>query len=417
MSALLEPEPQKGDPYGEKRERAARLRQLFQGMYGVDGDAAGEIHTVRAPGRVNLIGEHTDYNDGFVLPAAIDRDVLIAVRRRRDRRIRAYSLDYQEAVEFELDAIERDPKSAWSNYLRGTFKSLMKSGAPVAGMDLLVTGGVPQGAGLSSSAALEAAAALAAQAAGGFQWEKLELALACQAAENRFVGVNCGIMDQFASLLGKAGHALFIDCRTLQWETVPMPQEYCLVICDTGVRRGLRDSAYNRRRAECEEAVRVLRQYLPGVAALRDVSPESLSEFEGQLSEGVAQRAWHVVSENARVWRSVAALRAGQVAEFGRLMVESHTSLRDLFAVSCPELDTFVEIALELPGVAGARMTGAGFGGCTINLVRVDALADFTRTVLKRYLERTDPARFSSRPRVYVCRAEDGAEEISPDWP
>ena len=419
VKVLGGPGPQPpGDPcvrlkHRERQERAARLRSVLAATYGED-TACSEILVVRAPGRVNLIGEHTDYNEGFVLPAAIDRDVMIAARGRRDRAVRVRSLNYGEAVEFTLDGIAYDRDHIWSNYVRGTLKVLAESGAPLCGMDMVVTGDVPAGAGLSSSAALEvatavAARAVAARAAAGFDLDGRDLALKCQRAENSFVGVNCGIMDQLASALGKAGHALFIDCRSYEYEPVPLPCDYRIVICDTGVRRGLRDSEYNLRRSQCEEAVRLLRRDRPDVRSLRDVSPEDLPDLEDHLPTPARERARHVVLENDRVLRSVGALRGGHVDMFGGLMVESHASLRDLYEVSCPELDAMVEVTLDMPGVAGARMTGAGFGGCTVNLVRDDAVDEFRRTVLARYMRTVDPSRLSSEPQVYVCRAEDGA--------
>ncbi|MGE5573248.1 MAG: galactokinase [Bacteroidota bacterium] len=383
-------------------------------MFGADAAATGEILVVRAPGRVNLIGEHTDYNEGFVLPAAIDRDVTIAVRGRRDRMVRVHSLNYGEAVEFALDHISYDHGHPWSNYVRGTLTVLADSGVPLSGMDMVVAGDVPAGAGLSSSAALEVATAVAARAvarqvAGGFDLDDRALALKCQKAENSFVGVNCGVMDQLASSLGKAGHALFIDCRSYDCEPVPLPCDYPIVICDTGVRRGLRDSEYNLRRSQCEEAVMLLQRRGMRVRSLRDVSPGELARVEPWLPEAVRVRARHVILENDRVLLSMEALRAGRVDEFGRLMVASHTSLRDLYEVSCPELDAMVEVALGIPGVAGARMTGAGFGGCTVNLVHEDAVDEFQRTVLARYMSKVNPSRLSLEPQVYVCRAEDGA--------
>ncbi len=361
---------------------------------------------------MNLIGEHTDYNEGFVLPAAIDRDVMIAVRARRDRTVRVHSLNYGETVEFALDDITYDHNRPWSNYVRGTLKVLSDSTAPLRGMDMVVVGDVPAGAGLSSSAALEVATAVAARAVAGFDLEGRDMALKCQRAENSFVGVNCGIMDQFASVLGKARHALFIDCRTYECEPVPLPREYRIVICDTGVRRGLQDSEYNLRRSQCEEAVRLLRRHKLGIGALRDVLPGELPDVEKWLPGAVRARARHVVLENDRVARSVDALRAGRVGDFGRLMVDSHASLRDLYDVSCPELDAMVEVAMDVPGVAGARMTGAGFGGCTVNLVHEDAVDEFQRTVLTRYMRKVNPSRLSFEPQVYVCRAEDGAGVI-----
>lgn len=413
MSAQVEKDAwETEDPRRERAKKAARFRRAFGEVFGADGDAWGKIHVVRAPGRVNLIGEHTDYNDGFVLPAAIDRDVILAARARADRRVRVYSLDYRERVEFSLDDIAYDLDHPWSNYLRGTLSILAAKGFPVAGMDVVVAGEVPQGAGLSSSAALETATAVAARVLGGFTLDGPELALACQAAENKFVGVNCGIMDQFASTLGTARNALFIDCRSYEYELVPVPAGYRIVICDSGVRRGLKDSEYNLRRAQCEEAARLLRADRPGIKALRDVTPEELASLRSKLPPEIGRRATHVVSENARVLKSVAALRAGRVTEFGRLMADSHASLRDLFEVSCPELDALVEVALGLPGVLGARMTGGGFGGCTVNLVREDLVDDFARTLLAEYRGRVSPARLSVEPRVYVCRAEDGAGEV-----
>ncbi|MDI7247780.1 MAG: galactokinase [Bacillota bacterium] len=410
-----------GDACGRgEQQKAARLRGVLAAMFGADAPAPSEVLVVRAPGRVNLIGEHTDYNEGFVLPAAIDRDVTIAVRGRRDRIVRVHSLNYVESVEFALDHISYDHDHPWSNYVRGTLKVLADSGAPLRGMDMVVAGDVPAGAGLSSSAALEVATAVAARAvagqvAGGFDLDDRALALKCQKAENSFVGVNCGVMDQLASSLGKAGHALFIDCRSYDCEPVPLPCDYPIVICDTGVRRGLRDSEYNLRRSQCEEAVMLLQRRGMPVRSLRDVSPGELARVEPWLPEAVRVRAKHVILENDRVLLSVEALRAGRVGEFGRLMVASHASLRDLYEVSCPELDAMVEVALDVPGVAGARMTGAGFGGCTVNLVHEDAVDEFRRTVLTRYMSKVNPSRLSLEPQVYVCRAEDGAGLIPPE--
>ncbi|MCR4401636.1 MAG: galactokinase [Firmicutes bacterium] len=399
--------------YGERSARVLRafchvFRDVLDEAVAYTEDAS-PVRVVRAPGRVNLIGEHTDYNDGFVLPAAIDRDVTMAARRRRDRKVRAFSIDYDVGTEFSLDDIRPDSVHAWTNYIRGTLDVLMKRGLPVTGMDLAVTGDVPRGAGLSSSAALETATAVAARVVGGFALEGPELALACQEAENRFVGVRCGIMDQFASALGKAGHALFIDCRSHRYELVPVPRGYRIVICDSGVRRGLRDSEYNVRRAQCEEAVRLLKEDLPHVRALRDVSSGELAALQGKLSEEVRRRAAHVIAENERVTRGVKALREGRVDEFGRLMVESHESLARLYEVSCRELDLLVDIALAWPGVIGARMTGAGFGGCTVNLVREEAVGGFAETVMSEYGRRVDSSKLSAPPQVYVCEAADGA--------
>lgn len=397
------------------QEKTARVRFAFMNIFGetgAHGKAAGKMHIVRAPGRVNLIGEHTDYNDGFVLPAAIDRDVMMAVRARPDRTVRVFSLDYGEGTEFTLNDIQYDYAHTWTNYIRGTLHVLINRGFPVTGMDLVVTGDVPRGAGLSSSAAIETATAVAARTAGGFALEGAELALACQEAENQFVGVKCGIMDQFASALGRAGHALFIDCRSYDYQLVPVPPGYRIVICDSGVRRGLRDSEYNLRRAQCEEAVKLLKADLPNIRALRDVSADEFEGLKGKLPDAVRHRAAHVIYENERVLKGVEALREGRVDEFGRLMKESHASLAKLYEVSCPELDLLVSLANDCPGVAGARMTGAGFGGCTVNLVREGTVDIFAETIMPQYAGRVDPSRLSAQPQVYVCRAEDGAERV-----
>lgn len=401
---------------GTRQKKAERVRLAFVNIFeetgSARGKAGGRIHIVRAPGRVNLIGEHTDYNDGFVLPAAIDRDVTMAVRARPDRTVRVFSLDYGEGTEFTLDDIQYDHVHTWTNYIRGTLNVLMKRGFPVRGMDMVVSGDVPRGAGLSSSAAIETATAVAARTVGGFALAGPELALACQEAENQFVGVKCGIMDQFASALGRAGYALFIDCRSYDYQLVPVPPGYRIVICDSGVRRGLRDSEYNLRRAQCEEAVKLLKADLPNIRALRDVSTDEFEALKGKLPDAVRRRAAHVINENERVLKGVEALRQGRVDEFGRLMKESHASLAELFEVSCPELDMLVELANSCPGVAGARMTGAGFGGCTVNLVREDVVDGFAETVMSEYVKRVSPSRLSAQPQVYVCRAEDGAGEV-----
>ncbi|NPV51958.1 MAG: galactokinase [Firmicutes bacterium] len=387
---------------------AESLRAVFSRVY---GDAVG-VRIARAPGRVNLIGEHTDYNDGYVLPVAIDRQIVVAAKPRPDRLIRLYSLDYDVQVEFGLDRIEYDSENRWSNYFRGVLKMLEDRGIQLKGMNALVAGDVPQGAGLSSSAAFEVASCYAAQLVSGFPMDAIEMALLCQRAENEFVGVNCGIMDQFASRLARKGHALFLDCRTRAWEQVPIPARGVkIVICDSGVRRGLVDSEYNNRRRECEAGVAHLERFLPGIAALRDVSVEEFERYGGGLPPVVRKRCAHVVYENARVERSVEALRSGDVGAFGRLMYESHESLRDLYEVSCPELDALVDIARGLRGVLGARMTGAGFGGCTVNLVGEDAVDGFCAAMLEGYARVAGEER-AGRLKIYVTLAEDGASEL-----
>jgi len=355
----------------------------------------------RAPGRVNLIGEHTDYNDGFVLPMAIDREVAVVGAPRDDRRIRLYALNFDDEACFALDQLQRSEPADWSDYPRGVAWVLREAGFDLVGFDGVLYGDVPIGSGLSSSAAIEMAVfmAFAACQPALAGLDRVRAAKLAQRAENAFVGVNCGIMDQFVSALGQAGHALFIDCRSLDYAPVPMPDGMAVLVVDTAAPRSLAASAYNERRAQCEAAARLL-----GVPALRDLSPEIFAQRRAALPALVAQRAEHVIYENRRVLDAVAALRAGDVATFGRLMNESHDSLRDLYEVSSAELDAVVEIARGVSGVYGARMTGAGFGGCAIALAEqtaVDALRD---AVMREY-----PARTGRQPSIYVCTANDGA--------
>lgn len=362
-------------------------------------------HAFRAPGRVNLIGEHTDYNDGFVLPMAIDREVLIAARRREDQRVRMLALDFGNAQsEFRLDQpIERDDAKTWSNYVRGVAWALQQRGAKLCGLDLAIHGNVPLGSGLSSSAALEVCAATTFVEMASVAIRKIEIAQLCQRAENDFVGVQCGIMDQFVSTLAQAEHALLIDCRDLSYQSVPLPSGATIVVCDTMKRRGLVGSEYNTRRAECEQAARFF-----GVKALRDVSIEMFTRRANEFPPIVAQRARHVITENARVLEAVAAAQRNDRATFGALMNASHASLRDDYQVSCPELDTMVEIAHAQRGCLGARLTGAGFGGCTVNLVLDDAVEAFVTNVAREYQQRT-----GFTPHLYICRAMGGTSQVA----
>ena len=362
----------------------------------------------QAPGRVNLIGEHTDYNDGFVLPMAIDRQVMLAARLREDSEVHLWSVSYRRGSEFTLDAIASDPYAPWSNYVRGVAYALQQEGYVLRGIDAAIVGNVPIGSGLSSSAAIEVATAVAWRDLCALDITPVELALLCQRAESEFVGMKCGIMDQFIAALGARGHALLIDCRTLGYERVLMPPGMAVVVCDTMKRRGLVDSAYNQRRRECERGVELLRGALPQVHALRDVSSDDLARYGHLLPATVLRRCRHVVGENERTLQAVAALRAGDVPEVGRLMDLSHASLRDDYEVSCTELDIMVEVARALPGCLGARMTGAGFGGCTVNWVRAAAAGEFARQVAAGYRQRTGVS-----PDVYVCTASAGAGEVN----
>jgi galactokinase len=303
---------------------AAGIQTLFATHF---GQAPSMV--VRAPGRVNLIGEHTDYNDGFVLPAAIDRATYIAAAPRSDRRVRVFAADLNESDEFAIDHIEPSGIRPWSNYIRGMVRSLLAAGHVINGADMVVSSSVPRGAGLSSSAALEVATGYVFQLFYDLNILGEELALMAQATENHFVGVNCGIMDQFIVTLGQAHHALLIDCRDLSYQAVSVPENAAIVICDSHIERSLAASAYNQRRAECEQAVEILSASLPGIKALRDVTSQQLQQYSQALPSIVLQRARHVISENERVLSGVAALRAGNVAEFGRLMNASHASMRD----------------------------------------------------------------------------------------
>jgi len=354
---------------------------------------------IRAPGRVNLIGEHTDYNDGFVLPLAIDRAVWIALRPRDDRRVSVYSVDYNETREFSLDDL-RNEKAGWIEYLKGTAWSLQDAGFALTGWEGVLQGDVPLGAGLSSSAALEMATARALAAAGNLDWNPAKMAKLGQRAENKWVGVNCGIMDQLISAAGRANHALLIDCRTLDTQPVPFPPGTAVVVLDTSTRRGLVDSAYNERRSQCEAAAKFF-----GVSVLRDVTMKQFQQKAGRLDDVTRRRALHVIGENDRTVQAAAAMRRGDAVETGRLMNESHRSLRDDFEVSSDALNAMVECASAHAACYGARMTGAGFGGCAMALIRADAAADFVAKTAAAYQQKT-----GHKPAVYVCQATNGAE-------
>jgi galactokinase len=367
--------------------------------------AAEPTAFVRAPGRVNLIGEHTDYNDGFVMPMAIEHDVRMALRPRTDRRVTLASANFSQQVTFGLDDLRHDNSATrWSEYVRGVAWAMLEKGLPLRGMDAVISGNVPIGAGLSSSAAMEVAAAWAFQTASGFRMDAADMALLCQKAENGWVGMRCGIMDQFISVVGQRDHCVLIDCRSLTHQAAPLPGGYSFVITNSMVRRGLVDSAYNERRAQCEAGVRLLQRYLPDVKALRDVSLEQLQARQADLPELTYRRCRHVVSENARVLQSIAALKAGRTAEFGALMNASHDSLRDDYQVSRAELDTLVQIARSTPGCLGSRLTGAGFGGCTVSLVQTKAVEEFLAHVGSAYAAAT-----GLTPDIYISRAAAGA--------
>lgn len=357
---------------------------------------------VRAPGRVNLIGEHTDYNDGFVLPLAIDRAIWIALEPCEDGRVAVHSADFEQAGEFCLDQFEH-AQAGWLEYLKGVAWSLRDAGYALAGWRGVVKGDVPRGAGLSSSAALEVATARAFAAVAGWDWEPVKMAKLGQRAENRWVGVNCGIMDQLISATGRAGHAVLIDCRSLELSPVPFPPGIAVAILDTATRRGLVDSEYNERRACCESAAKAF-----GVRALRDVDFARFQRDASLLDEVTQRRARHVISENERTLAAAEAMRRGDAPTLGRLMNESHRSLDDDYQVSSPSLNAMVESARAHPACYGARMTGAGFGGCAVALLDAASGDDFARRVAADYQAKTGHA-----PAVYVCQATDGAELVS----
>ena len=360
---------------------------------------------VQAPGRVNLIGEHTDYNNGFVLPVAVNRYIWVAASRNSERKVTLYAINFREEVTFPLDDIQFDGEKPWSNYQRGVAYVLQQEGFRLPGIKAVIGGDVPIGAGLSSSAAVEVAMALAFQLLGGFEIERPRLALLCQRAENEFVGMRCGIMDQFTSLLARENCALFLDCATLEYRYVPLPEDVSILVADTGVKRELAASEYNLRRQQCEDAVQLLHKRWPSVNSLRDVDPASMPGWEELLPEPLRRRARHVVNENNRVLQAVKALERGDAEEFGRLMNQSHISLRDDYEVSCPELDLLVETAWQTEGVYGSRLTGAGFGGCTITLVARNYV-----TLLERKLKDAYQACFGVLPRIYDLQAVRGAD-------
>lgn len=370
------------------------LKQSF-----IDHFNAKPEFIVRAPGRVNLIGEHTDYNDGFVLPMAVDREVWIALSPRGDARVSIHSLDLGEHAAFDLHALEKG--KGWVEYIKGVTFELQAAGHVLRGFDAVISGDVPRGAGLSSSAAVELATAKAFSVISGIEWNARDMAVISQHAENNWVGMKCGIMDQMASAVCREGYALFLDCRSLEIQHAPLPREAAVVIMDTSTRRGLVDSAYNERRSQCEAAARWF-----GVKALRDVSPE---EFETKtkmesLEAVTLKRARHIVTENARVLEAVKAMQAGDLARLGELFNASHESLRDDFEVTNDALDIIVKSAREHASCYGARMTGAGFGGCAVALVDKRQVQDFTQATIRTYKERT-----GLDASLYVTQASEGA--------
>ncbi len=378
--------------------KSAELAMHFKDLYGA------EPNTFRAPGRVNLIGEHTDYNDGFVMPCAIGFSVHVAISPRRDDKLLMRSQNFPEPFEFDTANLPSQRLGAWCDYALGVLIMLQRVGFAIPGANLLISSDVPIGAGLSSSAAVEVATAFALLSLSKAKLPPPDLAKLCQRAENEFVGARCGIMDQFISCLGKANHALLLDCRSLHFNLVPIPPGVRLVICNTMVKHELSGGEYNRRRAECEEGVQILSKWYPDIRALRDVSTEQLEMHATEIPATIYKRCAHVIHENQRTLDGAECLSKGDLHGFGKLMAESHRSLRDLYEVSCQELDVMVESAAGLPGYWGGRMTGGGFGGCTVNLLNSPDAENFAAKIAGRYSQAT-----GIRPAVYICSAADGA--------
>lgn len=370
----------------------------------------------QAPGRVNLLGGHVDYNNGPVLPIALDRVVSLAAAPGEDNIVSLYALDLGEQSSFSLSALEDkidldgSPLPKWALYPAGVAWALQDAGLKVSGLEAVYTSDVPIGAGLSSSAAVEVCFAVLWQILGGWSKDRMTLSQLCQRAEIKYVAVECGLMDQFASACGVEGHVLYFDTRDLSWEALPMLPGIVIIVADSGVRRDLASSAYNERRATCLQVVDLLRNYLPDIHSLRDISPTEFAAYSVYLPSIVKRRAEHVVKEIARVQSAVCALRQADERSFGALMFSGHASLRDLYEVSTPELDALVEIAHGLPGCIGARLTGAGFGGCTVNLVEETKVEEFTAGLQSSYQERTGRV-----AEIYLCEASAGARvEILP---
>ena len=367
----------------------------------------------RAPGRVNLIGEHTDYNDGFVMPMAIGFYTWVAGATREDRVLEAYSEHFDEKCTLSLDALPGPSRNHWSDFIRGVAATLQATGHRLSGANLFIHGEVPLGAGLSSSASLEVAVALALTSLSAIEVPRLDLVKLCQAAEHEYVGTRCGIMDQFVAGFAVAAHAMLLDCRSLEYQLLPIPSDLRIVVCNSMVRHELSSGEYNRRREDCETGVELLRAHLPGIRALRDVTVGDLEEYKSLLPERVYRRCRHVVTENRRTLAAARALRSRDFEGFGGLMRESHASLRDDYEVSCRELDLLVElVGPELvgsePGLYGARMTGGGFGGCTVNLIRAECADPFKAHIAAAYRQKT-----GIEPDIYVCEpAQGGAEAL-----
>jgi galactokinase len=383
-------------------EATHRLKALFAELYG------SHPTLYRAPGRVNLIGEHTDYNDGFVMPTALNLYTYVAVSPRPDRRLRVYSETLGEMRDLDLDSIRPGKSGHWSDYIRGVAGVLESSGFKLRGADLAIASEVPLGSGLSSSAALEVSTAWALLSNSEIAVDRNAIPQMCQQAEHLYPETKCGIMDQFISCHGRAGHALMLDCRSLAFQLLPMPSRVRLMVCNTMVRHEHASGGYNKRQGECQEGLCALQLALPEIRALRDVTVDELERHRSRLSPVIYKRVRHVVTENDRVQEAATALTAGDLAQFGELMADSHRSLRDDYEVSTPELDLMVELARDQKDVYGARMTGGGFGGCTVNLVHSGRAGEVQQRLAQLYEAKT-----GLKPTIIICEASDGAGALA----
>lgn len=361
-----------------------------------------------APGRVNLIGEHTDYAEGFVMPAAIDFCTLAAISPRADGRIVIYSENFREQVAHDADSLPERASDHWSDYPLGVIQILRRAGIEVPGLSLSLIGDVPLGAGLSSSASIEVASMLAVLSLTTARFPPPEVARLCQRAENEYVGAACGIMDQFIACCGAANHALLLDCRSLSFRLAHIPENLSLVICNTMVKHSHAGGEYNTRRAEVEEGTRILAKHRPEIRMLRDATPDDLAKWGHEMPRNVLKRCRHIITENIRTVAAADALESSDLRALGRLMAEAHASYRDDFEASCQEADIMVELAVKEPGCVGARLTGGGFGGCTVNLVETEQADAFSANIAAGYLERT-----GIQPEIYRCRAAAAAHEIT----
>jgi galactokinase len=383
----------------------AQVKRAFRAEFG-----HAPAYVARAPGRVNLLGEHVDYNDGFVLPAAIDRATYVAFSPSEDEQVTVRALDFEQRADFSAQTLKTKRQSdgsallGWAKYPAGVAWALSQNGQTVGGMHALFSSAVPRGAGLSSSASVELAFAMAWMTLGGWRLPAMQLALLCQRAENEYVGVNCGIMDQFAAACGEKDRLLLLDCRSLEYRSLELPGGVDIVIADTTIRHSHTTSAYNDRRAACEEAARVLQHELPNVSSLRDISVDDFNRLSTKLPPQIEKRARHVVEEIERTRQAVTLLESGDLRGFGLAMNACHASLRDLYEVSCPEADAMARIAQSLEGCYGARLTGGGFGGCTVNLVARHATELFVKMLAPAYESET-----GLHPDIYICRASAGA--------